>query len=582
MNTLYYGDNLEVLRESIADASVDLVYLDPPFNSGANYNIIFQPEKKSAAKATAQIQAFEDTWTWSAEADETYRRFVIDRDLTRQPPGERLIKLMTSMREYLGETPMMAYLTMMAPRLLELRRVLKDTGSIYLHCDPAASHYLKLLMDSVYGPTSFRTEIVWKRSSAHSDAKQGRAQHGRIHDVILFYTKTDEWQWNQVYTPYDDSYTDAFYKYVEPATGRRYRMGDLSAAKPGGDTRYEWRVKRRADGGEWESDLEDEWRYPCDGYEYKGIPPYKGRSWAYSRANLIEYAKAGRLSYTGTGTPCYKRYLDEMPGVPLQDWWDDIPPIGAQAAERMGYPTQKPQALLERIIQASSNEGDVVLDPFCGCGTAVAAAQKLNRQWVGIDITYLSIDLIAGRLRKTGLTEGKEFVIKGAPADVLGADQLAARAPFQFQYWALSRIPGAMPSDRKTSDHGVDGILHFWDPAKASKAGKGVISVKGTIAVNPAMVRDLAGTVDHQGADFGILVTLQEPTDGMRTEARKAGVYKYNNQREIPRLQLLSAADLFKEFLPLQLPPEEVRNGRKMTGIAEPGAETAKGGLFGE
>jgi site-specific DNA-methyltransferase (adenine-specific) len=237
---------------------------------------------------------------------------------------------------------------------------------------------------------------------------------------------------------------------------------------------------------------------------------------------------------------------------------------------------------LERIIQASSNEGDVVLDPFCGCGTAVAAAQKLNRQWVGIDITYLSIDLIAGRLRKTGLTEGKDFVIKGAPADVLGADQLAARAPFQFQYWALSRIPGAMPSDRKTGDHGVDGVLHFWDPAKASKAGKGVISVKGTIAVNPGMVRDLAGTVDHQDADFGILVTLQEPTEGMRTEARKAGVYKYNNQREIPRLQLVSAADLFKEFLPLQLPPEEVRNGRKMTIIAEPGADEAKGGLFGE
>jgi hypothetical protein len=298
----------------------------------------------------------------------------------------------------------------------------------------------------------------------------------------------------------------------------------------------------------------------------------------------MEQANAsGIITQSHPGSvPRLKRYLDEQEGNAVSDIWVDIPPIGAQAAERMGYPTQKPQALLERIIQASSNEGDVVLDPFCGCGTAVAAAQKLNRQWVGIDITYLSIDLIAGRLRKTGLTEGKDFVIKGAPADVLGADQLAARAPFQFQYWALSRIPGAMPSDRKTGDHGVDGMLHFWDPAKASKAGKGVISGKGTIAVNPGMVRDLAGTVDHQDADFGILVTLQEPTEGMRTEARKAGVYKYNNQREIPRLQLVSAADLFKEFLPLQLPPEEVRNGRKMTVISEPGADEAKGGLFGE
>jgi site-specific DNA-methyltransferase (adenine-specific) len=496
MNTLYYGDNLEVLRESIADASVDLVYLDPPFNSGANYNIIFQPEKKSAAKATAQIQAFEDTWTWSAEADETYRRFVIDRNLTRDPPGERLIKLMTSMREYLGETPMMAYLTMMAPRLLELRRVLKDTGSIYLHCDPTASHYLKLLMDAVLGPGNFRNEIVW----TYRGGGAGHRDFGRRHDIILRYSKTGDYLF----------YPDAV-------------------------------------------------RIP---YQAEGIGRKDDAMW-------------GR--HKGTDKVYKPHPLGKIP----EDWWP-INTLNANDPERMGYPTQKPQALLERIIQASSNEGDVVLDPFCGCGTAVAAAQKLNRQWVGIDITYLSIDLIAGRLRKTGLTEGKEFVINGAPADVLGADQLAARAPFQFQYWALSRIPGAMPSDRKTSDHGVDGILHFWDPAKASKTGKGVISVKGTIAVNPAMVRDLAGTVDHQGADFGILVTLQEPTDGMRTEARKAGVYKYNNQREIPRLQLLSAADLFKEFLPLQLPPEEVRNGRKMTGIAEPGAETAKGGLFGE
>jgi DNA modification methylase len=552
MNTLYFGDNLEVLRENIADRSVDLVYLDPPFNSGANYNIIFQPEKKSAAKATAQIQAFEDTWTWSAEADETYRRFVIDRDLTRQPPGERLIKLMTSMREYLGETPMMAYLTMMAPRLLELRRVLKDTGSIYLHCDPTASHYLKILMDAVFGGEHFGSEIVWKRSSAHSDTKQGRKIHGHIHDVLLFYTKTDEWAWNPVYTNYDRAYLDQFYKGRDP-DGRRYMLDNI--AGPGGAAK-----------GNPE-------------YEVLGVKRY----WRYSRERMEQLIQQGCVVQTSPGAvPRLKRYLDEMPGVPLQDVWTDISPIGSQATERMGYPTQKPQALLERIIQASSNEGDVVLDPFCGCGTAVAAAQKLNRQWVGIDITYLSIDLIAGRLRKTGLTEGKDFVIKGAPADVLGADQLAARAPFQFQYWALSRIPGAMPSDRKTGDHGVDGVLHFWDPAKASKAGKGVISVKGTIAVNPGMVRDLAGTVDHQDADFGILVTLQEPTEGMRTEARKAGVYKYNNQREIPRLQLVSAADLFKEFLPLQLPPEEVRNGRKMTVISEPGADEAKGGLFGE
>jgi len=545
MNTLYFGDNLEVLQESIADRSVDLVYLDPPFNSGANYNIIFQPEKKSAAKATAQIQAFEDTWTWSAEADETYRRFVIDRDLTRQPPGERLIKLMTSMREYLGETSMMAYLTMMAPRLLELRRVLKDTGSIYLHCDPTASHYLKMLMDAVYGPEHFINELIWQRTNAKGLAFSRFASN---HDIILMYAKTDSRTWNPRYTPHDPEYVRKFYRFVEPGTGRRYSLDNLT--NPNHDR-------------------------PNLTYEFLGVT----RVWRWTRERMEQANASGIIAQSHPGSvPRLKRYLDEQEGNAVSDIWVDIPPIGAQAAERMGYPTQKPQALLERIIQASSNEGNVVLDPFCGCGTAVAAAQKLNRQWVGIDITYLSIDLIAGRLRKTGLTEGKDFVIKGAPADVLGADQLAARAPFQFQYWALSRIPGAMPSDRKTGDHGVDGMLHFWDPAKASKAGKGVISVKGTIAVNPGMVRDLAGTVDHQDADFGILVTLQEPTEGMRTEARKAGVYKYNNQREIPRLQLVSAADLFKEYLPLQLPPEEVRNGRKMTIIAEPGADEARAG----
>jgi site-specific DNA-methyltransferase (adenine-specific) len=549
MNTLYFGDNLEVLRESIADRSVDLVYLDPPFNSGANYNIIFQPEKKSAAKATAQIQAFEDTWTWSAEADETYRHFVIDRDLTSQPPGERLIKLMTSMREYLGETSMMAYLTMMAPRLLELRRVLKDTGSIYLHCDPTASHYLKMLMDAVFGPEHFINELVWQRTNAKGLAFSRFASN---HDIILMYAKTDSRTWNPRYTPHDPEYVRKFYRFVEPGTGRRYSLDNLT--NPNHDR-------------------------PNLTYDFLGVT----RVWRWTKDRMEQANASGIIVQSHPGSvPRLKRYLDEQEGNAVSDIWVDISPIGAQATERMGYPTQKPQALLERIIQASSNEGDVVLDPFCGCGTAVAAAQKLNRQWVGIDITYLSIDLIAGRLRKTGLTEGKDFVIKGAPADVLGADQLAARAPFQFQYWALSRIPGAMPSDRKTGDHGVDGVLHFWDPAKASKAGKGVISVKGTIAVNPGMVRDLAGTVDHQDADFGILVTLQEPTDGMRTEARKAGVYKYNNQREIPRLQLVSAADLFKEFLPLQLPPEEVRNGRKMTVISEPGADEAKGELFGE
>src|SRR5450756_1231812 len=267
MNTLYFGDNLEVLRDSITDASVDLVYLDPPFNSGANYNIIFQPEKKSVAKATAQIQAFEDTWTWSAEADETYRRFVIDRDLTSQPPGERLIKLMTSMREYLGETPMMAYLTMMAPRLLELRRVLKDTGSIYLHCDPTASHYLKILMDAVFGTENYRSEIVWKRTSGHSDANR----FGSVHDTILFYSRGQSSAWNQLFQDYDTGYVDQYYRYRD-GDGRRFMSADLGAAGlQGGGYEYDWKGVTRV----WRCPRETMERLDAEGrvfYTRNGIP----------------------------------------------------------------------------------------------------------------------------------------------------------------------------------------------------------------------------------------------------------------------------------------------------------------------
>ena len=322
-NRLYYGDNLTVLREHIKDESVDLIYLDPPFNSRQDYNVLFKEHDET--RSAAQIMAFEDTWEWNQDAERAYEEIV--------QRGGRVSDAMRAFRTFLGNSDMMAYLAMMAPRLIELHRVLKVTGSIYLHCDPTASHYLKMLMDAVFGPQYFGSEIVWKRSSAHSDTKQGRKLHGHIHDVILFYTRGNDWTWTPIYTPYDPEYIDTFYRYTEPGTGRRFRVDNLTAARPGGDTSYEW----------------------------KGVKPYKGRYWAYSKENMEKFDREGRLYYTKSGMPCYKRYLDEMPGVPLQDFWGDIPPIGSVAAERLGYPTQKPEALLERIINASSNEGDTIL-----------------------------------------------------------------------------------------------------------------------------------------------------------------------------------------------------------------------------
>jgi site-specific DNA-methyltransferase (adenine-specific) len=471
MNKLYYGDNLEVLRDKIPDKSVDLIYLDPPFQSGKNYNIIFDNKRKEVKGVTAQIQAFEDTWEWGLEAEKEYFGLVQDT-ITKERPSGRLIELMKAMRGYLNESPMMAYLAMMAPRLLELKRVLKDIGSIYLHCDPTASHYLKLLMDAVFGPRNFRNEIIWcyKRFPSKQDDFQ------QMHDVILRYSKSKNVIWNKLY----DDFTE--------------------------------QTKKRIKGG-----------------------------------MKIEHVigKSGKILIRPT--------REKSPGVAMCDYWN-IPMIAGQAKERIGYPTQKPEALLERIIKASSNEGDLLLDPFCGCGTAVAVAQKLNRKWIGIDITYLAIDIIEKRLAKSDLKEGKDFKIEGAPADEYSAEKLAESNPFQFQYWAVSRIPGGIPNERKTGDKGIDGFIYFTDISKPDKTGKAIISVKGGKNVNPGMVRDLVGTIQSNSADFGILVTLPEPTANMKTEAAKQGYFQYVRM-QIPKVQILSVKDLFtKPLLPVILP----------------------------
>ena len=515
-NALFYGDNLAVLRERVADESVDLVYLDPPFNSNASYNVLFR--EKTGEESPAQIRAFTDTWEWTQETELTYERDIIGNPAV--PPAVK--DMITAFRQFIGRNAMMAYLVMMAPRLVELRRVLKPTGSIYLHCDPTASHYLKLLMDAVFGARNYRNEISWRRTNAHNDAKQGRRQYGNVRDTLLLYTKSNSWNWNWQYTEYDSDYVDNFYKFTEESTGRRYQMGDLTAAKPGGDTSYEWRVKRPS-GGEWESDLGDDFLSPVDGWEYKGVPPYKGRYWAYSKDGMIEMSQQGRIAYTGGGVPRYKRYLDEMPGVPLQNDWTDIRP--ASRSESLDYATQKPEALLERIILASSNEGDVVLDPFCGCGTAVAAAHKLERQWLGIDITHLAVALMKNRLKTAfDLDAGQDYDVIGEPQDEGSARALWEQDPYQFQFWAVSLLEAQPQSEqRRGADRGVVGMLYFIDGQRRAPQ-KVVLQVKGGRVSSP-QVRDLVGVVEREQAAMGLFISLETPTRDMRQEASAAGVY---------------------------------------------------------
>ena len=530
MNRLYYRDNLTVLRGCIGDESVDLIYLDPPFNSQSTYNVLFR--STAGEQSRAQIEAFDDTWHWGDEAELAFDGVI-------NSGSSDAAEMLRAMRGFLKETDMMAYLAMMAVRLVELHRVLKPTGSIYLHCDPTASHYLKILLDAVFGVENYRNEISWRRSSAHNDTKQGSKKCGNIRDTIFFYSKSDSWTWNPQYTAYSEEYTESMYRFVDGEPGRRYRKGDLTAAKVGGDTRYEWRV-RRITGGEWLADLENEYLSPKEGWEYTGVLPYGKRIWAYSKENMKQYSLDGRIVYSESGMPNYKRYLDEMAGVALQNDWNDIKL--ASGSESLGYPTQKPLALLERIITASSQEGDVVLDPFCGCGTTIHAAQKLKREWIGIDITHLAISLIEKRLKDA--FPGITYEIHGTPKDLEGARDLALRDKYQFQWWAVS-LMNAVPfgGKKKGADSGIDGLIYFKPEGKATE--KAIVSVKGGDNVNLAMVRDLAHVVDREKARIGVFITLADSTGPMRTEAVKAGFYE-TLYGKYPKIQILTIRELFE------------------------------------
>ena len=396
---------------------------------------------------------------------------------------------------------------MMAPRLVELKRVLKPTGSIYLHCDPTASHYLKILMDAVFGPQFFRNEVSWRRSSAHSDVKQGMKRCGRVRDVLLFYSMGPSNTWNSVYTPYSEDYQESEYRHVA-ADKRHYKETDLTAARPGGDTEFLWRVKRKlGKKNRWVADLDDEYLTPQDGWEYKAVPPYNGRYWAYSHHNIAEFARAGNIVHRETGMPRLMQFADEMPGIPLQDDWDDINRTAGE--EDLGYPTQKPEALLERIIKASSNEGD------------------------------LAIGLIKKRLSDAFGPEIKStYDVIGEPTDYAGAAALAAEDKYQFQWWALGQV-GARPTDQKKgADRGIDGRLYFHDD-DSGQSKQIIFSVKAG-GVSVPQVRDLVGVLNREKAEMGVFLCFEEPTKPMVKEAAEAGLYKSTDGTTYPRLQILT------------------------------------------
>ena len=504
-NKLFLGDNLEIIREHCADESVDLIYLDPPFNSNQRYNLLFK--ESTGEQSAAQILAFDDTWRWSIESEIAYR------DVVEEGPRE-LSDFMVAARGFLGTSNMMAYLAMMAPRLLELHRVLKPTGSLFLHCDPTASHYLRMLLDAIFSPINFVNEISWRRTSAHSDAKR----MGRVRDEILYYAKNGGTQtWNQVYQPYSREYLETHYR-RETDDGRRYRTDNLTATGlAGGGYEYEWNGVERV------------WRCPVE--------------------TMQRHHDEGRIHYTSNGVAEYIRYLDEMPGMPINDSWDDIKPINSQARERLGYPTQKPESLLERILTIASNEGDVVLDPFCGCGTTLAVAEKLKRRWMGIDITHLAVSLMKSRLVESFGDDLSPYDMIGVPRDLESARALATQSEhdgrYQFEYWALGLV-GARPSrgTRRGADSGIDGFINFYDDNRG-RPKRVVVQVKSG-HVRREQIAALRGDMAREKAEIGLFITLAPPTRAMLTEAATAGVYvpKHFPNHRFPRLQILTVEDL--------------------------------------
>lgn len=516
MNRLYFGDNLTVLRQHVRDHSVDMVYLDPPFNSQARYNVLFKSPREDVV--SAQASAFLDFWSWGHEAEGAYHEILTEI-------GGPTAALIQALRTALGESDMMAYLVMMAIRLSELRRVLAPGGVIFLHCDPTASHYLKLLMDGIFGAARFANELIWQRSTAKALMTRRLPTN---HDVILFYGDESRiWNEDAAFLPYDqDNLPDKTaekYSLMDP-DGRLYQLDNL--INPNADR-------------------------PNLTYEFLGVT----RVWRWTRERMQAAYERGIVVQPGPGkVPRLKRYLDEQRGLPLGDVWTDIPPLNSQARERTGYPTQKPLALLDRIMRLSTSKESVVLDPFCGCGTTVHSAQSLGRQWIGIDVSIHAVHVIEERLGEA-FGAGAVPRAEGIPADYDAAARLAAMLPFQFQWWANYLIGVHRLNEvKKGPDRGIDGELFFPNgPGRAY--GRLLTSVKGGKHVNPAMVREFRGVIEREKAELGLFICLDPPTREMEREAVVAGFASVVHGR-IPRLQIMSIADWFEGRRP-HLPPRE-------------------------
>ena len=540
-NQLFFGDNLEILRGNhIPVGSVDLIYLDPPFNSNATYNILFA--EKSGEKSAAQITAFEDTWHWGEEAAAVYDDVV-------RGDRPRLGELLRAFYAFLGQNDMMAYLSMMAARLTELHRVLKPTGSLYLHCDPTVSHYIKLVLDSIFSPINFKNELIWKRTTAHSSSKRW----GPIHDTLFFYTKSREYTWNEISQPYSEDYKNRYFKFDDKDGRGPYWTGDLTAAGT---------------------------RHGSSGKHWRSFDPAKiGRHWITTQEGLEKLESNNRIFWPKTpgAMPKLKRYLSEAPGIKPQDIITDIYSLramGGKQEKRLGYPTQKPEALLERIIMASSNEGDLVLDPFCGCGTSITVAEHLKRRWIGIDITHLAITLIKKRLHDSFGEELAPYEVVGEPVDARGAEALAETNRHQFEWWALGLVDAAPAQDkRKGADRGVDGVLYFQEKDDGPYQ-KIIVQVKSG-HVNAPMVRDLKGVLSREKAAVGCLLTLKPPTRPMKEEAAAAGFYVPEQFPELrfPRLQILTVAELFagrQLAYPRWVPPKTFKKAaRRRKGMTD-------------
>ncbi len=545
-NKLHFGDNLPIMREHIPNESVDLIYLDPPFNSNATYNVLFREHDSS--ESAAQIQAFDDTWHWADRVALEYEEIV-----TNGP--KRLADMLQAMRQFLGQNDMMAYLTMMAPRLVELHRVLKPTGSIYLHCDPTASHYLKLLMDAVFGKERFLNEVIWRRTGTHNKARR----YAPIHDVILFYSKTQNFNWKNSRRPYMRGHVEEYFVKDDQGWRTNYYGNVLTGSGiRGGESGRPWR-----------------------GFD----PTAKGRHWAIpgrlvedineDLSKLTQHQKLDRLYELGyikiregQAWPVYEHYITPEDGQAVSDIWayqpytdgtvfgredgvdSDVRWLSTTDRERLNYQTQKPEALLERIISASSNEGDVVLDPFCGCGTAIAVAERLNRKWIGIDVTHLAISLMRSRLRDSFGDDLSDYEVIGSPADVESARALSLEGGntgrYQFEYWALGLVEARPARDmKKGADAGVDGIIRFIDD-NSGKAKTVIVQVKsGHVGRN--VIATLKGDMEREKAEMGLLITLEPPTKPMIDEATSAEFYtppEPFSDRHFPRVQIATIEDI--------------------------------------